>query len=168
MGAPQREEREIMTKIDRAACLEPCATECGNLVGRDPRRMGCSGLTAAGFEPMTPMEVIRAKCLDCCAGFGPGGPLLRRDVLPIWPYRMSSNPFRAPLSEEVRAARATSLAKARAARSNPVKLQGSDETMGVEGMEIAPEGSPFAKASKSTASASGEGACMIDWWRSRS
>lgn len=68
MGAPQREEREIMTKIDRAACLEPCATEGGNLVGRDPRRMGCSGLTAAGFEPMTPIEVIRAKCLDCCAG----------------------------------------------------------------------------------------------------
>ena len=44
MGAPQREEREIMTKIDRAACSEPCATEGGNLVGRDPRQMGKAAL----------------------------------------------------------------------------------------------------------------------------
>jgi hypothetical protein len=28
--------------------------------------MGSAALTAAGFEPMRPMEVIRAKCLDCC------------------------------------------------------------------------------------------------------
>jgi hypothetical protein len=32
----------------RASCLEPCATEDGNLVGRDPRQMGRAGLEAAG------------------------------------------------------------------------------------------------------------------------
>jgi len=58
----------MMSKINRNACLEPCAAEDGNLVGRDPRRMGAAALTAAGFERMSPMEVIRAKCLDCCAG----------------------------------------------------------------------------------------------------
>jgi hypothetical protein len=54
--------------IDRTKCLEPCATEGGNLVGRDPRQMGRIGLEAAGFEPSSPTEVIRAKCLDCCGG----------------------------------------------------------------------------------------------------
>ena len=121
--------------IDRTKCLEPSATEGGNLVGRDPRQMGRIGLEAAGFEPSSPMEVLRAKCLDCCGGSAHEVRYCVAVDCPLWPYRMSSNPFRAPLSEEVRAARATSLAKARAARSNPVKLQGSDETMGVEGME---------------------------------
>ena len=126
--------------IDRTKCLEPSATEGGNLVGRDPRQMGRIGLEAAGFEPSSPMEVFRAKCLDCCGGSSQEVRYCIATSCPLWPYRMSSNPFRAPLSEEVRTARATSLAKARTARSNPVKLQGSDETMGVEGMEIAPRG----------------------------
>jgi hypothetical protein len=38
------------------------------LVGRDPRRMAQRELRAMGHEPMSPMEAIRAKCLDCCAG----------------------------------------------------------------------------------------------------
>jgi hypothetical protein len=43
--------------IDPTKCLEPCATEGGNLVGRDPRQMGRIGLEAAGFEPSSPTEV---------------------------------------------------------------------------------------------------------------
>jgi hypothetical protein len=143
--------------IDRTKCLEPSATEGGNLVGRDPRQMGRIGLEAAGFEPSSPMEVLRAKCLDCCGGSAHEVRYCVAVDCPLWPYRMSSNPFRAPLSEEVRAARATSLAKARAARSNPVKLQGSDETMGVEGMEKPPRRSPSSKASSLTAVVSGKG-----------
>jgi len=54
--------------IDRTKCLEPSATEGGNSVGRDPRQMGRIGLEAAGFEPCSPMEVFRAKSLDCCGG----------------------------------------------------------------------------------------------------
>jgi hypothetical protein len=146
-----------MTKIDRRACFEPCATEGGNLVGRDPRQMGRIELEAAGFERASPMELIRAKCLDCCAGHAQEVRYCVATSCPLWPYRMSSNPFRAPLSEEVRTARAASLAKARAPRSNPVKLQGSDEAMGVGCMEMAPAGSPSSKASKFTAVASGEG-----------
>ena len=143
--------------IDCTKCLEPAATEGGNLVGRDPRQMGRLGLEAAGFEPSSPMEVLRAKCLDCCGGSSQEVRYCVATSCPLWPYRMNSNPFRAPLSEEVRTARATSLAKARAARSNPVKLQGSDETMGVEGMEKPPRRSPSSKASSLTAVVSGKG-----------
>jgi hypothetical protein len=115
-----------MTKIDRRACLEPCATEGGNLIGRDPRQMGRAGLEAAGLEPVAPMEAIRAKCNDCCAGSAHEARLCVSVDCPLWPMRMGSNPWRAPLSEESRAARAVSLAKARAAASTPVKIQGSD------------------------------------------
>src|SRR5262249_5421027 len=38
------------------------------LVGRDPREMTRDELEAMGHVAMSPMEAIRAKCLDCCAG----------------------------------------------------------------------------------------------------
>ena len=105
--------------IDRASCLEPCATEDGNLVGRDPRQMGRAGLEAAGFEAMTPMEVIRAKCLDCCADSAQEVRYCVSVNCPSWPYRMGSNPFRPPMSEERKAASRAALAKGRATLSKP-------------------------------------------------
>src|SRR5262249_10730046 len=90
--------------IDRSACLEPCPTERGELVGRDPRQMGRAALTSAGFEQMTPMEVIRAKCLDCCAGSGQEVRYCVAVNCPSWPYRMGSNPFRPQISGERKAA----------------------------------------------------------------
>ena len=105
--------------IDRASCLEPCATEGGNLVGRDPRQMGRIGLEAAGFEAMTPMEVIRAKCLDCCADSAQEVRYCVSVNCPNWPYRMGSNPFRPPMSEERKAASRAALAKGRATLSKP-------------------------------------------------
>jgi hypothetical protein len=107
---------EPMT-IDRATCLEPCATE-GGLVGRDPRQMGRIELEAAGFEPMTPMEVIRAKCLDCCAGSAQEVRYCVSTACPSWPYRMGSNPFRAERSPaQIEAARKN--ASALASRRSP-------------------------------------------------
>ena len=105
--------------IDRASCLEPCATEGGNLVGRDPRQMGRIGLEAAGFESMTPMAAIRAKCLDCCAGSAQEVRYCVSVNCPSWPYRMGSNPFRPPMSEERKAASRAALAKGRATLSKP-------------------------------------------------
>jgi hypothetical protein len=90
--------------IDRKACLEPSETAGGNLVGRDPRQMGRAGLEAGGFEPMTPMEVIRAKCLDCCAGSAQEVRYCVAVDCPSWPYRMGSPPFRPPVREEHKAA----------------------------------------------------------------
>src|SRR6516225_1010929 len=109
-----------MTKINRRSCLEPCATEGGNLVGRDPRKMGSSGLMAAGFEAMTPMEVIRAKCLDCCAGSAQEVRYCVAVNCPSWPYRMGSNPFRPPMSEERKAKLRANTLKARAALTKPI------------------------------------------------
>ena len=39
------------------------------LIGRDPRRMTIDEIEVIGHQPMSPMQAIRAKCLDCC---GPG------------------------------------------------------------------------------------------------
>jgi len=36
--------------------------------GRDPRTMTRAELEAMGHRPLSPMQAIRAKCLDCCAG----------------------------------------------------------------------------------------------------
>jgi hypothetical protein len=88
--------------IKRDKCLERCATEGGNFVGRDPRQMGRAGLEAAGFDRMSPIEVIRAKCIDCCAGSAHEVRLCVTLRCPSWPYRMGRDPFRAPLSEERR------------------------------------------------------------------
>jgi hypothetical protein len=101
--------------IKRAACLEPCPTERGELVGRDPRQMGRAELQAAGFEPMTPMEVVRAKCLDCCAGSAQEVRYCVAVNCPSWPYRLGSNPFRAPIGDERKAALRANASKGRAA-----------------------------------------------------
>jgi hypothetical protein len=37
-------------------------------IGRDPRDMTADEIAALGHEPMGPLQAIRAKCLDCCAG----------------------------------------------------------------------------------------------------
>jgi hypothetical protein len=40
----------------------------GHTVGRDPRTMTPAQLREIGHDPMAPLKVIRARCLDCCAG----------------------------------------------------------------------------------------------------
>jgi hypothetical protein len=109
-----------MTGIERTACLEPCPAEGGNLVGRDPRHMGKTALQAAGFRPMTPMEVIRAKCLDCCASSAQEVRYCVAVDCPSWPYRMGSNPFRPPVSEERKAKLRANTLKARVALTKPI------------------------------------------------
>ena len=109
-----------MPAIDRTACLEPCAAEGGNLIGRDPRRMGKAALEAAGFRRMTPLAVIRAKCLDCCAGSAQEVRYCVAVDCPSWPYRMGSNPFRPPVSEERKAKLRANTLKARAALTKPI------------------------------------------------
>ena len=46
-----------------AAGYEPGAED--RLVGRDPRTMTPDELRAMGFQPKSPMQIIRAKCVDC-------------------------------------------------------------------------------------------------------
>ena len=82
----------------------------GSTEGRDPRKMTIKEFTFLGHHARPILNTIRAKCLDCscyqpseiakCTAYG----------CALWPYRMGTNPFRAPMSEERRAAAAASLA----------------------------------------------------------
>src|SRR5262249_26603232 len=139
--------------IDRTKCLEPSAPESGNLVGRDPRQMGKAALEAAGFERASPMEVIRTKCIDCCAGHAQEVRYCVAVDCPAWPYRMGSNPWSA-----ARSPAQIEAAKKMASRRPPGTrgaLFGGDGGLG--GREIAPKGSPSSKVRAPRTVASGKG-----------
>jgi hypothetical protein len=78
----------------------------GEEVGRDPRRMSVEALNALGHEASPMLKVIRAKCLDCSCGQISEVRKCVTVECALWPYRMSANPFRTPLSEEERQKRA--------------------------------------------------------------
>jgi hypothetical protein len=107
--------------VDRTAGLE-VETVDGVLVkvGRDPRKMTQVELTALGHSPLSVLQALRARCIDCCAGQTVE---VRRCVsvnCPSWPFRMSWNPWRdrsQPMSEERRAKMAETLARARAVKA---------------------------------------------------
>ena len=72
----------------------------GCAVGKNPDAIGADGLIALGVLPQPLLRAIRAKCLDCC---GEKSAEVRRCGMidcPLWAYRMGSNPFRKPMSEE--------------------------------------------------------------------
>ena len=83
----------------------------GELIGRDPRKMSAAELTALGHKPCSPLAALRARCVDCCAGFHSE---VRKCVAvgcPTWPFRMGKNPWRTPPSEAKREAGRTLAAK---------------------------------------------------------
>ena len=87
-------------------------------VGRDPRKVSQDDLRRLGFQPMSVLQALRARCIDCCAG-SPAE--VRRCVsvnCPSWPFRMAFNPWRdrVKLSDERKAQLADTLAKARLAK----------------------------------------------------
>jgi hypothetical protein len=61
-------------------------------------------LQAMGFEPVPVLKAIRAKCLDCSGGMASEV----RDCLvrncALYPFRMGTNPWRAPVSDDQREA----------------------------------------------------------------
>lgn len=101
-GVSLKIQEKNRMKIERAALLEMDEGE-GQLVGCDPRQIGAEAMKAAGIEPSPLLAAVRAKCLDC-VGDSPAE--VRRCVLvscALWPFRMNSNPWRKPMSEEARA-----------------------------------------------------------------
>jgi hypothetical protein len=85
-----------------AAGYEPGSD--GSMVGRDPRRMSPDNLRAMGHEPMAATAAIRARCLDCCGGSPNEVRLCVATACPSWPWRMGTNPWRQPMSDEQREA----------------------------------------------------------------
>lgn len=82
----------------------------------DPREMTSADWQKIGFGPTQPpiLKVIRAKCLDCCGGQHSEVRLCPAAGCDLWPYRMGTNPFRAPASDAQR--EAGKLAAARLSR----------------------------------------------------
>jgi hypothetical protein len=78
--------------------------ERGYLEGRDPRTMSPEELVAMGHKPMSPLQALRARCLDCCGGSAQEVAKCMALRCPSWPYRMGTNPHRQPPSDEQRRA----------------------------------------------------------------
>jgi hypothetical protein len=75
----------------------------GETEGRDPRRMERDEL-ATLHEPLPVLKAIRAKCLDCCCYQEAEVRRCTAINCPLWPFRMGTNPWRAPPTEARRAA----------------------------------------------------------------
>jgi hypothetical protein len=61
-------------------------------------------LEALGRPRIARGEAIRAKCLDCCCGSPSEVRRCAALDCPLWPFRMGTDPYRAPVSEERREA----------------------------------------------------------------
>lgn len=81
----------------------------------DPREMSAADLAKLGMDRISRGAAIRAKCLQCMCGSAKEVLLCGSGNCPLWPFRMGTDPWRAPMPEEQRAAAAERLAKARAA-----------------------------------------------------
>jgi hypothetical protein len=98
----------------------PYGVDGGQTMGRDPRQIGATEFQNAGIAPTPILDVIRARCLDCCVEQVEEVRKCVAIACPNWPYRMGTNPFRAAreLSGEQRRALAARLQAARAARAS--------------------------------------------------
>jgi hypothetical protein len=84
------------------------------MIGRDPRTMSLADLEALGRPRVSRGDAIRANCIDCAGG---NAAEVRRCAMltcPLWPFRMGTDPYREPMSDEKREAAAVRLAKLRA------------------------------------------------------
>ena len=113
----KRVDEQWMADGEAARCAGLMATRTadhhephpdGSQQGRDPRTMGAADLEACGLERLSRGDAIRAKCLDCVGTM----PEVRRCAMiecSLWPFRMGSDPWRAPMSDAQRAAAAQRL-----------------------------------------------------------
>ena len=106
-------------------------------VGRDPRAMSADDLQQLGHARLSPLRALRLKCLDCCNDSAQEVRLCTAVDCPSWPFRMGKNPWRAPLSAEVRMQRAATMSHNRAfAAAKPDKTQIQIEASGSNGGEV--------------------------------
>jgi len=76
----------------------------GHPAGRDPREMTHEELKAAGHKPISPLQALRARCLDCCGYQEKEVALCPAVGCPSWPFRMGTDPWRKPASQSRREA----------------------------------------------------------------
>ena len=88
----------------------------GEIVGRDPRKMAQGELRELGHRPVSVIEAVRLRCLDCCGGSAQEVRYCTARKCPSWPFRMGTNPWRkerAPMSDVQKAKVTAALARAR-------------------------------------------------------
>jgi hypothetical protein len=88
----------------------------GHAVGRDPREMTPEELKGAGHKPISPLQALQARCLDCCAGQANEVAACTVVECPAWRFRMGTNPWRGPASEGRREAARRSMERINARR----------------------------------------------------
>jgi hypothetical protein len=101
------------------------------MVGRDPREMTPAELEAMGHARMSKGAMIRARCLDCCAGSPHEVRLCVAVACPSWPRRMGGpDPWRPkPSAARLEALRERGRALARridSGLSKPDKIKAPD------------------------------------------
>ena len=97
--------------MNRHIGLERCD---GFDVGRDPRTLSADELEQLGHARVSPLRALSIKCLDCCNGSAREVRLCTAVDCPSWPFRMGRNPWRPPMSAEVRTQRAATTTRNRA------------------------------------------------------
>jgi len=68
----------------------------GSTEGLNPLSVSHDDLRAAGHEKRKLNEVIRSKCLDCCAGCKSEVSKCTAIDCALWPYRAGRDPFALP------------------------------------------------------------------------
>ena len=80
----------------RSVCTDHFITRQsdGETYGKLPSEVSTGAMQAVGHQPGPLLEIIRAKCLDCCCY--QVGEIRKCTAVQcvLWPYRMGSNPFR--------------------------------------------------------------------------
>jgi hypothetical protein len=88
------QQRQLPIPASSAAAASAVGCQARRTGWTRPATMTVAELEALGLRPRSTLAVIRAKCLDCCAG---NKAEVRRCAMidcPAWAYRMGSNPFR--------------------------------------------------------------------------
>jgi len=94
-------------------------------VGRDPREMSVAEFSEVGHDRISRGKAMRVKCLDCCGDSANEVRLCVAVDCALWPFRMGTDPWRAPVSD-ARREHARQMGMKRAAeRSTPLNSKGN-------------------------------------------
>ena len=70
----------------------------------DPTEMTPADFAAFGIERISRGSAVRKMCLSCMGGSPMEVRLCASAQCPLWPFRMGTDPWRAPMSEDRRQA----------------------------------------------------------------
>ena len=73
--------------------ISPHQADEGELIGKHPGEV-LPDFLSLKFSAQNPLKAIREKCLDCCCGNAAEVRKCVADDCALWPFRMSTNPFR--------------------------------------------------------------------------